>query len=408
MDSLTQMTLGAAVGEVVLGKKAGNRAMLIGAIGGTIPDLDILAYFVTDEMTALAFHRGFTHSLFFAFTAPILFGWIVHKFYESDIYKRKPYKYSVYALWMIIYGIVTYKFNQLVAQPDGSFNIGVLQYFIGIGAVVAFGLWWFFFKAKPLEHKITWKEWGMLFFWSIITHPLLDSCTSYGTQLFQPFWDYRVALNNISVVDPIYTTPFLLCVIIAGFFTRNSPKRYILNWLGIGISSLYLLFTGFNKLRVDDIFEKSLAAQNIEYQRYRTAPTILNNILWQGIAEGDTAFYVGHYSFLDELPTIQDFVVFPKVQEPIAQYEGQRAVEILKWFSSGYYTIVQAKDGNMEFHDLRIISSGETGEGSNPVFKFILEEKDGILTARQSREGNAPTKEALDAFFERVKGIAAK
>ncbi len=408
MDSLTQMTLGAAVGEVVLGKKAGNRAMLIGAIGGTIPDLDILAYFVTDEMTALAFHRGFTHSIFFAITAPLLFGWLVHKFYESDIYKSKPYKISVYALWMIVYGIVTYKFNQLVAQPDGSFNWSVLQYFIGIGAVVAFGLWWFFFKAKPLQNKITWKEWAWLFFWSIFTHPLLDSCTSYGTQLFQPFWDYRVALNNISVVDPIYTMPFLLCVIIAGVFSRNSPYRRIVNWFGIGISSAYLLFTGYNKIKVDNIFEKSFAEKGIECHRYRTAPTILNNILWQGIAEGDTAYYVGYYSFFDESPLVQDFITFPKNHKPLAKYNGQRAAEILKWFSSDYYTIVEKDNGTMEFHDLRIISNGENGDDANPVFKFILEDKDGVLNARQSRDGNAPTKETLDAFFERLRGIAAK
>ena len=66
MDSLTQIILGAAVGEVALGRKAGNRAMLWGGIAGTIPDLDVFANFFTDEMTALAFHRGFMHSLFFA------------------------------------------------------------------------------------------------------------------------------------------------------------------------------------------------------------------------------------------------------------------------------------------------------------------------------------------------------
>jgi inner membrane protein len=38
MDSLTQIILGAACGEAVLGKKIGNRALLFGAIGGTIPD----------------------------------------------------------------------------------------------------------------------------------------------------------------------------------------------------------------------------------------------------------------------------------------------------------------------------------------------------------------------------------
>ena len=53
MDSLTQIVLGAAVGEAVLGKKVGNKAMLYGAIAGTIPDLDVLASQVTDTVTAL-------------------------------------------------------------------------------------------------------------------------------------------------------------------------------------------------------------------------------------------------------------------------------------------------------------------------------------------------------------------
>ena len=82
MDSLTQITLGAAVGEVVLGKKVGNRAMLWGAIGGTIPDLDVFANMVTDEISALAFHRAITHSFAFAALAPIVLGGLVHHIYK--------------------------------------------------------------------------------------------------------------------------------------------------------------------------------------------------------------------------------------------------------------------------------------------------------------------------------------
>lgn len=66
MDSLTQIVLGAAVGEAVLGRKVGNRAMLYGAIAGTIPDLDILSSYFTDTVTALEIHRGFTHSILFS------------------------------------------------------------------------------------------------------------------------------------------------------------------------------------------------------------------------------------------------------------------------------------------------------------------------------------------------------
>lgn len=59
MDSLTQIVLGASVGEVVLGKKIGNRAPFYGAIAGTIPDLDVLTGYFLDTVTAIEVHRGF-------------------------------------------------------------------------------------------------------------------------------------------------------------------------------------------------------------------------------------------------------------------------------------------------------------------------------------------------------------
>ncbi len=63
MDSLTQATLGAAIGEATLGKKIGNRAIVWGALFGTIPDLDIIFSPLLDNAQNLAFHRGGSHSL---------------------------------------------------------------------------------------------------------------------------------------------------------------------------------------------------------------------------------------------------------------------------------------------------------------------------------------------------------
>ena len=45
MDSVTQIVLGAAVGQAVLGSKVGNKALLYGAVAGTIPDLDVVSSF---------------------------------------------------------------------------------------------------------------------------------------------------------------------------------------------------------------------------------------------------------------------------------------------------------------------------------------------------------------------------
>jgi len=72
MDSLTQIVLGAAMGEAVLGKKIGNRAMMWGALGGTIPDLDIIGNLFLDKIDAIAFHRGISHSFAFSIAATFL------------------------------------------------------------------------------------------------------------------------------------------------------------------------------------------------------------------------------------------------------------------------------------------------------------------------------------------------
>ncbi len=89
MDSLTQLALGAAVGEAVLGKAEGNRAMLWGAIAGTIPDLDILIYPFVDEVQELAIHRGLSHSILFAVAASPPLGMLLSRIYKRSSHWKK-------------------------------------------------------------------------------------------------------------------------------------------------------------------------------------------------------------------------------------------------------------------------------------------------------------------------------
>lgn len=85
MDLVTQTVLGAAVGEVVLGKKAGNKAIMWGAVGGLIPDLDVLVAPFFSEVDGLFVHRGFSHSLIFAFLLAPFLGWIIHRIHQKKM-----------------------------------------------------------------------------------------------------------------------------------------------------------------------------------------------------------------------------------------------------------------------------------------------------------------------------------
>ncbi|MEZ4994892.1 MAG: metal-dependent hydrolase [Saprospiraceae bacterium] len=405
MDSLTQITLGAAVGEVVLGRKVGNKAMLWGAIAGTFPDLDVVANVSSDEISALAFHRAITHSILFATAAPLGLGWLVHRLYLKRE-ERGKFRYDLTKVWLGLLAIVVLGSIGMPISVFNTLKIGLSVSLTMISLVIiVYARERWRKRAGPAENAST-REWAWLFFWAILTHPLLDCCTTYGTQLFQPFWDYRVAFNNVSVVDPLYTFPFLICVIIASRITREHPRRRLFNWLGIGLSSAYMLFTFYNKYQVDKVFENSLTEQHIPYQRYSTYPTIFNNLLWQGLAEGDTAYYHGVYSILDSEPKVESFTIIPKHHELLAPYRDDRVTEILEWFSNGYYSLSDEPAIGLQFNDLRFGSIDQTfDESTDYIFSFrLVPDEEGKLEAFQHRARGKAAGNVVSDLWERMKG----
>ena len=63
MDSITQAVLGASIQGALLGRWQGRRALLYGAMLGTLPDLDVIIDY-GDAVADMTYHRGFSHSLF--------------------------------------------------------------------------------------------------------------------------------------------------------------------------------------------------------------------------------------------------------------------------------------------------------------------------------------------------------
>lgn len=85
MDSITQATLGAACGELVLGRRIGSRGILWGALLGTLPDLDVVVYPWLDGVDRLLWHRGISHSLLLSVAAAPVFGWLVGRAHRGRV-----------------------------------------------------------------------------------------------------------------------------------------------------------------------------------------------------------------------------------------------------------------------------------------------------------------------------------
>ncbi|HIB46854.1 MAG TPA: metal-dependent hydrolase [Flavobacteriaceae bacterium] len=330
MDSLTQIVLGAAVGEATLGKKVGNKAALYGAIAGTIPDLDVVANYLVDTVTALEVHRGFTHSIIFSIVFGLFFGWLV-------------------SLW---------------------------------------------------EKRASWKQWSLLWFLCFLTHPLLDAHTTWGTQLFWPF-DIRLAYNNIFVIDPLYTLPFLIFLVVALLRKRNDPKRRTFNNLGLWVSSVYLVLTlvlkGITYLK----FENALEEQRIAYTEIETKPAPLNAILWTANVETEHSFLIGYYSLFDSQPI--KFGVHPKNHDLLGGLAADAKIKRLIKLTNGFYTISE-DNGNLYFNDLRFGTLSVDSNNRDYVFSFLLEKKGENLVVTENRKRPEDAKNLLKELWVRIKG----
>lgn len=79
MDSISQAVLGAAIGEVLLSKKIGNKGAILGAVIATIPDLDVIILPFISPIERLSMHRGFSHSIVFSILGSIILAFILSK-----------------------------------------------------------------------------------------------------------------------------------------------------------------------------------------------------------------------------------------------------------------------------------------------------------------------------------------
>jgi inner membrane protein len=431
MDSLTQIVLGAAVGEVVLGKKLGNRAMVWGGIAGTIPDLDVLSSPFLNDMQRLVAHRGITHSILFTLLASPVFAWLVMQLYERGWHQKKGLRWA-WAIFMgFIFGAIGFFILNITWASKPTF--AVFASLVGIGGFFLYrNLFRYLRKAPEPAPTASLKEWTIFFFLGIFTHWMLDAFTAYGTQMFVPFDYTRVAFNNIAVADPAYTFPFLICLLIASTYTRGSRSRQMWNWLGIGISSLYMLWTINNKINVDAIVKQNIMAQNISYKRYMSAPTILNNVLWTATVESDSSYYIGYYSLLDKTQNI-NFIEIPAKHELLdnAPYRDSKDVAIAKWFAKGYYSVVKRPLTKIEdfpnkklhaemkkakvlpeywlqINDMRYgVYIGTNPADSMPQYIFNLHaiELNGKVQVVEGTRGPDDRDKFMQQFWARIKGI---
>ena len=209
-------------------------------------------------------------------------------------------------------------------------------------------------RVKWIKDASFWKLW-LFSFMALFTHVLLDAFTSYGTQLFLPFTNWRVSFDSISIIDPVYTIPLLVGVLLSNFYFKKTDKqRGLPNNIGLVVSSLYLLFTLANKQNIEQVFQTQLEEQNILSFRMLTVPVAIGNTTWYGVAKDKTHLHIGKYSHLEKNKI--EFHSFP-INEQLLNGLDEKLVDKMKWFAQGYYTVAE-KDGKIRIYNMQCDMQG--------------------------------------------------
>ena len=202
---------------------------------------------------------------------------------------------------------------------------------------IPFGSLFVALLAYPLFKKsMPFKTVYLACFFGYATHGLLDACTSYGTQLLWPFSNERVTWNNISIIDPLFTIPILILVLVT-----IKTKKKLFNYFAIGWAIFYLSL-GLIQYERALISAKQLAySRGHNVERLTLKPSFGNLILWKSIYQHEEYFYV------DAIRTLQssswclgdNIRIFDyELHLPDLDKESQQRkdIERFRWFSQDY------------------------------------------------------------------------
>ena len=174
------------------------------------------------------------------------------------------------------------------------------------------------------------------------THGLLDSCTSYGTLLFWPLSNERVAWNILSIIDPLFTLPLLLFVILAAITQARKFAIFGVIWM-IG----YLSIAYFQQQRAVSFAEKLAVSRNHDFLRVEAKPSFGNVVLWKTIYETEESFHVDavrpllnvHHFKGESVKKLDIARDFPWLLPDSQQYKD---VQKFAWFSNNYLAVMSS------------------------------------------------------------------
>lgn len=263
--------------------------------------------------------------------------------------------------------------------------------FIPIGSLLCAGLFYYLFARRwRMSFKLTY----LYCLLGYATHGLLDACTSYGTQLLWPFSTERFAWNTISVVDPLFSLPLLVLVIIA--LRKKNP---VFAQLALGWVMFYQGMGILQHQRAEAAVAELAAERGHDPIRMEVKPSFGNILLWKGIYEVPDGYYT---DAVRAGPGSQGLTVYPgefverldiERDLPWLDRNSQQArdLERFAWFSKGFLSI--DPDNPQRVIDMRYSLVPNEAKGMWSIWLNKQASNGDHVVMKQDRDTSGPRRE---------------
>ena len=237
--------------------------------------------------------------------------------------------------------------------------------------------WWAPVRDAPYR-------WLALISLALLTHPLLDAHTAYGTQLFWPLEPHPAMWATLFIIDPLYTLPLLVGVLIA-VVRPFAPSSDIALRSGLALSLVYIAWSWTAQGLVRNNVQHALAGMDLEDAPVFVTPTPFNTLLWRIVVMTDEGYLEGFDSLLVDEGDIQ-FEAYTSDRRALDDASDVWAVARLRWFSRDF---MKAKviDNRLLLSDLRM--------GQEPTYVFTH-----VAAARGNPHWLAVPTELLPVSFD--------
>ncbi len=250
---------------------------------------------------------------------------------------------------------------------------------------------WLLWRWQP---QLSFPRWLTLTALVLVTHPLLDSFTTYGTQLFWPLGP-PVALSSIFIIDPLYTLPLIVGCLV--FLVRPPARRALVT--GLALSTLYLGWTLSAQQVVTERIKPALVEAGLEAPRLLVQPMPFNTVLWRATAlTEDQHVEIVTGVFEGDTPLSLEFL--PRDPDLARAVSGFPEAQRLDWFTRGFLNY-RLNNGEVMATDIRLGIPG-----AHPFTFVLAEERNGRLQPVTSERTARPpvNPEALGLLWSRLTG----